>query len=205
MTFANQTFAVPAALAVTGFTVEHDSPSRSFIRYLDINFNESDSQSGGALTAIANSLTSGSPDIQIYKYDLNGDSAGDHGTSYQFPLTGISVQVIDHAIEIDFGAKGIGGNPSTTAADGYYEVDIKPPGGTVSVHHFYRLLGDVDGNEIVDQNDLNEIAASINESTQNGWAPLSVDVTGGGTVNTMDVTLATRSKNRALKSTLALG
>ena len=46
VTFANETFAVPTALAVTSFTVEHDSPSRSFVRYLDIGFNESDSQSG---------------------------------------------------------------------------------------------------------------------------------------------------------------
>ena len=35
----------------------------------------------------------------------------------------------------------------------------------MSVHHFYRLLGDVDGDEIVDANDLNEIAASINETS----------------------------------------
>ena len=128
VTFSNEKFAVPTALAVTSFTVEHDSPSRSFIRYLDIGFNESDSQSGGELTAIANSLTSGSPDIQIFKYDLNGDDAGNHGSSYQVPLSGISVHVIDHAIEIDFGANGIGGIANTTAADGYYEVDIKPPG-----------------------------------------------------------------------------
>ena len=73
--------------------------------------------------------------------------------------------MIDHAIEIDFGSGGIGGSPNTTAADGYYEVDIKPPGGQVAVHHFYRLLGDVDGDGIVDANDLNEIAASINETS----------------------------------------
>ena len=50
------------------------------------------------------------------------------------------------------------------------------------MHHFYRLLGDVDGDEIVDANDLNEIAASINETSPMGWAPLSADVSGAGTV-----------------------
>ena len=78
------------------------------------------------------------------------------------------LDVIDHAIEIDFGSGGIGGNPNTTAADGYYEVDIKLPNGQTAVHHFYRLLGDVDGDGIVDQNDLNEIAASIGETSQIG-------------------------------------
>ena len=72
----------------------------------------------------------------------------------------------------------------TTAADGYYEVDIKLPNGQTAVHHFYRLLGDVDGDEIVDANDLAQISASLNETTQMGFAPLSADVFGTGTVTT---------------------
>ena len=83
------------------------------------------------------------------------------------------LDVIDHAIEIDFGSGGIGGNPNTTAADGYYEVDIKLPNGQTAVHHFYRLLGDVNGDGIVDQNDLNEIAAEHRRDVaRSGWTPL---------------------------------
>ena len=201
VTFSNQKFDAPGALGVTSFTVEHGSPERSYIRYLDIGFNESDGQSAGELTAIINSLTTGSPDIQIFKYDLNGTPDSKAAVS----LAGISVKIIDHAIEIDFGTGGVGGNPSTTAADGYYEVDIKPPGGTLSVHHFDRLLGDVTGDGIVDQNDLNEIAASINEAAPTGWTPLSADVTGSGTVTALDLTVATRSKGRKLASGLSLG
>jgi hypothetical protein len=201
VTFSNETFAVPAALAVTSFTVEHDSPSRSFVRYLDIGFNESDSQSGSELTSIVNSMRTSAPDILIYKYDLNGDAS----SKTAVPLSGVSVDVIDHAIEIDFGAGGIGNSPSTTTPNGYYEVDIKLPSGTTSAHHFYRLLGDVDGDEIVDQNDLNEIAACINETSPAGWAPLSADVTGAGTVTAIDVTLATRAKGIKLGSGLSLG
>jgi hypothetical protein len=202
VTFSNETFAVPTQLAVTSFTVEHDSPSRSFVRYLDIGFNESDSQSAGELTAIINSLTTSAPDIQIYKYDLAGDASSKSAVALSRPTI---LDVIDHAIEIDFGASGIGGSPSTTAPDGYYEVDIKLPNGQTSVHHFYRLLGDVDGDQIVDANDLNEIAVSINESSPTGWTALSADVTGAGTVTAVDVTLATRSKGRSLGSGLALG
>ncbi|MFI5455769.1 MAG: Ig-like domain repeat protein, partial [Isosphaerales bacterium] len=202
VTFANQVFAVPGQLQVVGFTVEHGSPSRSYVRYLDLGFNESDSQSGGALTSIVNSISTSSPEIQITKYDLNGDAS----SKTVVPLSSPTIlDVIDHAIEIDFGASGIGGNPNTTAADGYYEVDIKLPSGQTAVHHFYRLLGDVNGDEIVDQNDLNEIAASINETSPAGWTPLSADVTGAGTVTAFDLTLATRSKGRKLGSGLSLG
>ena len=115
------------------------------------------------------------------------------------------VAVIDHAIELDFGSSGIGGNQNTTAADGYYEVDVKLPNGQTAVHHFYRLLGDVTGDGGVDQSDLNNIAASINESAQTGWSPLNADVTGAGDVTSLDLTLATRSKGRKLGSGLCLG
>ena len=113
--------------------------------------------------------------------------------------------MIDHAIELDFGAGGIGGNPNTTAADGYYEVDIKLPDGQVAVHHFYRLLGDVDGDGIVDESDLNEIATEIGTASPVGWTPLSADVTGSGSVTTIDLMLATRAKNHKLGTGLSLG
>ncbi len=202
VTFADEVFARPGQLQVTGFTVEHDSPSRSYVRYLDIAFNESDGQSGGELTSIVDSIGTPSPDIQIYKFDLNGDTSSKSPVSLASPTT---LSVIDHAIEIDFGAGGIGGNPKTTAADGYYEVDIDPPGGQAAVHHFDRLLGDVNGDGIVDQNDLNEIAASIGDTSPMGWTPLSADVTGVGTVTAFDLTLAVRSKGRKLGSGLSLG
>jgi hypothetical protein len=202
VTFTNEVFAQPSALQVTGFTVEHGSPSRSYVRYLDLGFNESDSQSGDELTSIVDSVGTSSPDISIYKYDLNGDPS----SKTAVPLTSPTVlTVIDHAIEIDFGSGGIGGSPTTTAADGYYEVDIKLPNGQIAVHHFDRLLGDVAGDGIVDQNDLNEIAASIGQTSQMGWTPVSADVTGDGSVTALDLLLATHSKNRKLGSGLSLG
>ncbi len=196
-----ETFAQPSALQVTSLVVENGAVERSFVRYLDVDFNESDSQSGGALTQIVNSVASSAPDIVLYKYDLNGDASSKTAVS----LSGVSVAVIDHAIELDFGAKGIGGNPNTTAADGYYEVDIKLPNGSTAVHHFDRLLGDVTGDGVVDNNDLNAIAADINLSSQSGITPLNADVTGVGTVTAFDLTLATRSKGRKLGSGLSLG
>jgi hypothetical protein len=202
VTFANEVFASPGQLQVTGFTVEHGSPSRSFIRYLDIAFNESDAQSGGGLSSIVNSMATSSPDILIYQYDLNGDASSKAPVALSSPT---KFTVIDHAIEIDFGSGGIGGNPNTTTADGYYAVDIKLPNNQTSVHHFDRLLGDVNGDGIVDQNDLNEIAAEINEMSPTGWTPLSADVTGSGAITAFDMTIATRAKNHKLGTGLSLG
>ena len=202
VTFADEVFAQPSGLQVTGFTVEHGSPERSYIRYLDLNLNESDIQSGGELTAMVNSIGGSSPDIQVFKYDLNGDAS----SKTAVPLSGPTVlAVIDHAIEIDFGAGGLGGDPRSTAADGYYEVDIHLPSGQTAVHHFYRLLGDVDGDGIVDESDLNEIAANIGETSPQGWTPLSCDAADTGTITAVDLTLATRSKGRKLGSGLSLG
>ena len=96
------------------------------------------------------------------QYNLNGTRGGGRRCRSKGLL-----EVIDNAIEIDFGAGGIGGNPGTTAADGYYALTFTPPGGQPGVgstHHFYRLLGDVNGDGTVDQNDLNEIAAARGQS-----------------------------------------
>ncbi len=167
-TFANAT---PSQLQTTALVVEDGAVERSFIRYLQVDFNESDSQSGGELTRIVNSLKTASPEIQLYRYDLNDDASSKAAVS----LSGVTASVIDHAIELDFGASGLCGSPTTTAADGYYEIDIKLPGGTTDAHHFYRLLGDVTGDGTVDENDLDEIATAINLSNPTGFAPL-----GGG-------------------------
>ena len=196
-----ETFAPPSALQVTNLIVENGAVERSYIRYLDIAFNESNSQSGGELTQIADSIGTSSPEIVIYKYDLNGDASSKTAVS----LAGVTVSVIDHAIELDFGAGGIGGNPQTTIADGYYEVDIKLPNGQTAVHHFYRLLGDVDGDGTVDQTDLNEIAADVAVSSPSGMTPLNAAVTGDVTVSALDLLVATRSKGRKLGSGLSIG
>ncbi len=196
--------ASPPTLQVTGLTVENGAVERSYIRYVEIDFNESDSQSNSELTSIVNSVnnnpnSSAAQDIRLYQYNLSGT-----GTPNQVSVQGM-LKVIDHAIEIDFGAEGLGGSPNTTTADGYYEVDIKLPNNTTAVHHFYRLLGDVTGDADVSDADLNEIAAEINLSSPTGMTPLNADVNGDGTVSALDLSLATRSKGRKLGAGLPLG
>ena len=199
VTFANQSFTA-SSLEVTGLTIENGAAERSYIRYIDVNFNESDQQSGGQLAAIAGSLGTSSPAVQLYRYDLNGDAASKESV----PLSGVTATVIDHAIELDFGAAGVGGNANTTTGDGYYELDVSV--GPITYTHFFdRLFGDVTGDGVVDTNDLDAIAADLTLSSPTGYTPLGADVNGDGTVSAIDVTLATRAKGHRLGSGLTLG
>jgi hypothetical protein len=197
----SESFAPPSALEVTGLTVEHGAAERSSIRYLDIAFNESDSQSGGQLAQLAGSVGSASPRIQLFKYDLNGTPSSQTTVSFGAPAT---LAVVDHAIEIDFGGE-LGGGASTTAADGYYELNVLLPDGQTAVHHFYRLLGDVTGDGVVDNNDLTAIATELALAAPTGYTPLGADVNGDGTVTAFDMTLAIRAKGHRRGSGLPLG
>jgi hypothetical protein len=80
------------------------------------------------------------------------------------------------------------------------QLRVLPPNGPTAVSHFDRLPGDVTRAGVVDNNDLNELAAAIGQSAPVGYTPLNDDVTGAGTVNALDLTLATRSKGRRLGS-----
>ena len=186
---------------MTGLTVEHGASERSYVRYVDILFNESDAQSGRQLSAIAGALGT---KVQFYKYDLNGTA----GSKTAVSLSGVSATVIDHAIELDFGTYGIGdvsGSNNTTAVDGYYELDIALPNGQTAVHHFDRLLGDVNGDGIVDSNDLNEVAAAVGQASPSGMTPLNPDANGDGSVGTLDSLVTSRAKGHKLGSGLSLG
>ena len=202
-------YSEPAApqLAVSSLTVENGAAERSYVRYVALDFNDSN---GAVLQAIVNSVnspTAGNPaELTLTQDNLSGTG----------PATPVSLQgllsIIDNAIEIDFGTGGIGGAAGTTAADGYYTLSFTPTGsqpGVAATHHFDRLLGDVTGDGTVEQNDLNAIAAARGQSVAqiaaaigqpaSGLTPLSMDVNGDGTVNnTTDLALATRSEGRKL-------
>ena len=212
VTDVNVTFQPPSQLAVTGLTVENGAAERSYIRYLDLSFNESNSSLLQSIVNSVNSPTAGNPsELTLTQYGLDGSGAG---TSVS--LKGL-LDVIDSAIEIDFGAGGIGGNPGTTTADGYYALSFTPQSGQgqAATHHFFRLLGDVNGDGTVDQNDLNAVAAARGQSLSQiasasgqpatGLTALSMDVKGDGSVNTTDLALATKSKGRSLGKNLPLG
>ncbi len=203
----SEAYSEPTAsqLAVSSLTVENGAAERSYIRYLDLNFNDSTNSVLQAIVNSVNNPTASNPaELTLTQYNLNGG-----GTGAPVSLNGL-LNVIDNAIEIDFGVGGIGGNSGTTDADGYYVLSFTPPSGQgfSATHAFYRLLGDVNGDGVVDQNDLNEIAAARGQSVSQiasatgqpatGLTRLSMDVNGDGSVNTTDLALATHSKGNNL-------
>ena len=190
-------FATPPNLAVTAFDVQQGATERSFIRYLDLTFNLSTSQTS-ALSQIVASVNDSDPSndrIKLIRHGLDGSG----GT--QVSLANL-LQAVDHVIEFNFGASGIGGNPNSTAGDGYYELDLdlEGDGSFETVRHFYRLLGDANGDHVVDSNDLSMITAAFGQS----GTGLEADVNGDGVVNALDRTLAARSLGRRLASGLPL-
>jgi hypothetical protein len=162
---APQTVAPPAPPQPIGLVVQHGAAERSHIRNVDIVFSQSD----GLASLIAGN------DIQLIKHNLQGQGAT------PIALGGL-LSVVDNAIEIDFGALGLGGNPNTTAGDGYYEIDVD---GSSQPYFFDRILGDVNGDGVVSQADVKLVNSSLGRM----GSGLQSDVNGDGVVSKLDLKL----------------
>ena len=167
---------------------------RSFVRYVDLTFNRTDT---GASTPLGDLITGGR--VRLVRHGLDGTG------SQSVPLAGV-LRAIDHAIEFDFGVNGVGGasggNGNSTIGDGYYEIglDLDGNGTFETAEYFYRLLGDVNGDRTVNDTDLNLIVAAYGQT----GAGLGADVNGDSQVAAYDRTVAARSKGRSLLGSLRL-
>lgn len=173
-------FAAPASLQVTGFSVAHGLVQRSFIRCVDVSFN----LTGAALIGLTTS------NVQLFKLGLDGSGSG-----VSIDLTN-KIYLLDHVLELDFGSLGLGGSPTTNAADGYYKLklDLDNNGSFETERDFYRLFGDVNGDQVVDSNDINMITLALGQTGPN----LNADATGDGSVNALDRTYAMRNLGHRL-------
>jgi len=171
---------------IVAFMVQKGRTGRSFVRYVDVTFD----QSSGIADLIANKR------VKLTRYDLDGQGSG-----VAVNLAGVAT-ANGSQLSLDFGAKGLGGIPNTTAADGYYDLalDLDRDGEYETHRHFYRLLGDVNGDRIVATTDANLILADYRRQ----GADLNTDVNGDGLVNALDRTLAIRSLNRKLADGLTI-
>lgn len=200
-----QTFQVQP-LQVTHLLVQDGEAERSFISVIDLDFNEAD---GGTSTPLADLIAEGR--ITLIQHPLSGVISPDDP---RVPLNGL-LSVVDHAIEIDFGQYGLGGAArgnlslndywsDMAGGDGYYELDVDLNGdGVITLNEqffFYRLLGDVDGRETVDNTDVTEITAALGQT----GVLIPLDVNGDGSVDTTDKALAIKSKGRSLASGLRI-
>jgi Dockerin type I domain len=155
---------------VVGLVLQGGQAERSYVSTVDLNFGSADG---------LDSIVAGGH-VHLVKYSRNGKSMR------TVPLAGV-LHVVDHAIELDFGAAGLGGNPAPTAGDGSYKLTID---GMSKPFTFERLLGDVNGDGVVNRADFSLIRKSIGTK----GVALRGDVNGDGVVNSTDLVLAKRSK-----------
>ncbi len=200
VTLTNLAFTAP--LQFTGLTIQHGAIERSFVEYVDLDFN----QAGVPLTALYNSIVANpSAYLRLLEQPLGGSS------DQVVPLTGVKITLdsVDRAIELDFGQYGLGGVArgtmsllnywkAMTAADGWYELNLDPTGSSnfAGAPHgsFERLLGDTNGDGTVDATDVNLVAARQGLM----GIGLASDLNGDGTVDSTDTYLVGKSKGRSL-------
>jgi hypothetical protein len=181
-----RTFSPPATLQVTGFDVQRGATQRSYVRYLTLTFN----QSADLAALIAGGR------IRLTRFDLNGSNG------QNVSLASVTMTVTGSVLELDFGVQGMGGNRNSTVGDGYYalELDLDNNGSFATARTFYRLLGDINGDRVVDNTDIGLIGLALGRTGTN----LNEDVNGDGVVNALDRALATWSRGRQLAAGLHL-
>ena len=186
VTFSDISFSTQ--LAVSQFTVENGIGERSYIRYLNVTFNQTLPSS----TAV---------DLLYYGENLTPTST----YSSVLNLTPSMVSISGTGVALNFGAPGITSllNAAPTSAntstfgDGWYALGIDPYAGTAQQNTqtswlpFFRLLGSVTGDQKVSAADGSAVSAARGQT-----GPLvSTDVNGDGVVNTADIAEVTSAKN----------
>lgn len=166
------------------FVVQKGSTGRSFVRYVDMVFDTT-----ATLGAIAGSVGTANPRIRMNYKGLDGTQNVAYSLSNR-------VAAVDAVLAIDFGTEGIGGNRITGAGDGIYvvELDLDDDGSFETSRQFFRLLGDVNGDKLVDAVDTSLVAKNIGSALVNS----PEDVNGDGVVNATDLLLVRRQRGRRI-------
>ncbi|MFM7128596.1 MAG: dockerin type I repeat-containing protein, partial [bacterium] len=211
-------------MGVIGVAVQQQSRNRSFVRYMDVvldssnltalNANTTNFLANFTLTRTRSASISGGANItDTTNYLANGPSVAN---IYTTPV----------GFKIDFGTNGLGNQPSTAVFDGVYQLANKA-GATVipanAPYTFHRLLGDANGDGVVDALDTNLVqtvlsstpwryqnasnlmyvngntgATSVNPVAAYNWVG---DVNGDGKINALDLNLVTFQKGRRVNYT----
>ncbi len=174
-------------LRATGIDVQAGEKQRSYIRSVDVLFS---SENGLADLLPLNP-------IEIYRYDLN---ATDLSRAAGTQVTGGSTTRVADRLRIDWGTGGITGNRSTNAGDGLYRVFVDGNGdgdyddSSDAIFEFARILGDTNGDAIVDGLD----SAIVQAQQGRTGLGLNGDVDGSGAVNATDKLRVNAQQGRAL-------
>lgn len=184
---------------------------RSFVRYIDFKC------SSGLAIDIVNSLTSGTPLIQMWAYNYQSTTnptgvklpygwSNQSGTALQPSVTGkfgvgqysATGTIPTYFLSIDFNASGIGGDNNAATNDGTYVFMIDQfKDGTYSYRaKTFRLYGDVNASRVVDTTDYNQ---TLTPGIYGSNCPMCPENTNGqGQVYTKDVTVVLRQRGRTI-------
>jgi hypothetical protein len=167
-----------------GLTVQQGAVGRSYVRFVDLNF-----ETAQGLDAIVASVGTKVPRIQLSSSGMDGTRNISKSLSGRLSVNG-------NSIRIDFGMEGIGGQRNGRVPDGLYRVsfDLDGDGKREAGASFHRLLGDADGNGVVDAADQSLVNSQLGQSGIN----LLGDVNGDGVVNLQDRTRVRRLLGRSL-------
>jgi hypothetical protein len=173
-----------SAPKIQSMIIQQGGAGRSFVRYVDLTINDP-----GTVASIVKSLSGTAPKMTLTNTGLTGT------TKKSVALKGL-VSAIGNTVRIDFGSKGVGGNAVTNAADGSYliSLDLDGNGSLETTQRFWRLLGDVNGDKVVDAKDTNIVNANLNKSGFN----IPGDTNGDGKVNSTDVSYVRTAQKRKI-------
>jgi hypothetical protein len=152
---------------------------------VDLNINDATT-----VNTLVSSLSGSAPKIRITNTGLDGKA------KRAVVIKGLT-KASGNMVKIDFGTKGVGGNAATNVGDGSYliEMDLDGNGSFETSQRFFRLLGDVNGDKVVDAKDTALVKASLNKTGSN----LPADTNGDGKVNASDTSYVARAQRRRIR------
>ncbi len=216
VTFSDITFTAP--LGIQSLAVEKNIAERSFIQYLDVDFNQtlSSTPPSSALQGLAAGLAGSTPsayvELLFYGENLSSSSVPQGSVNLFNTATTASVSLSGNDLSINFGPNGItsslAGAPAIPTSnhfgDGWYALGIDPSGnpqsGPTFWLTFFRLLGDTNGDGVVTgpYTTAGTDAATVYHAEGQSGSLLDADVDGSGAVNSKDLADAISAKGDAV-------